>query len=183
MTDILTNFKRAVALFDTVVAAVPDDAWDNSTPCADWNARELLRHQCGVLDALAETAQTEQISRPQMAEETDDPPARWAQTRDGVLAAVDQADLSREDSYWFGPMSFEAFVTMVQWDPLTHSWDLAQASGVDVELPEDLCEISLASVKSLGEVARKWKLIGEEVPVAADAPMSHRFLGYVGRQP
>ncbi|WP_419841396.1 TIGR03086 family metal-binding protein [Candidatus Poriferisodalis sp.] len=183
MSETVTNFTRAVELFDAVVAAVPDDAWDNDTPCADWNAEQLLRHQCGVLDALAEVARSGVVNRPQMAAETDDPAGRWVTTRDGVLAALAGADLGREDDYWFGSMSFEEFLAMVQWDPLTHAWDLAQACGTSLDLPDDLCEVSLARVKSLGETARRWRLIGDEVPIADDAPIAHRYLAYVGRQP
>ena len=89
------------------------------------------------------------------AEDAGDPAAQWQATRDGVLAAIDGADLSAEDKYWFGPMSFENFVGMVQWDPLTHAWDLAQASGNPIDLPDDLCEASLARVQALGDIPRK----------------------------
>lgn len=183
MSETVDNFRRAVALFDSVVAEVPADAWGNSTPCDAWNATELVRHQCGVLDALADIARTGEVNLPQMADETDDPAARWAETRDGLAAALDGADLSAEGQYWFGPMSFEDFVGMVQWDPLTHAWDLSQSAGVAVDLPEDLCESSLARVKSLGDIPRKWKLISDEVPAPDGATAAQRYLAYVGRQP
>ena len=183
MSETIHDFKRAIALFDSVVADVPADAWGNATPCEAWNATELVRHQCGVLDALASVARTGEVNMPQMADETDDPAARWTQTRDGLASALDGADLSREDQYWFGPMSFEDFIGMVQWDPLAHSWDLAQSAGIAIELPADLCESSLARVKSLGEIPRKWKLITDEVPVPDGASAAQRYLAYVGRQP
>ena len=183
MSETIDHFKRAVALFDSVVADVPDDAWGNDTPCADWNAHELLRHQCGVLDALAGIARTGEVNMPQMADEAGAPADQWQATRDGVLAALDGADLSAEDKYWFGPMNFENFVGMVQWDPLTHAWDLAQASGNPIDLPDDLCEASLARVQGMGDTPRKWRLISDAVDVPDDAPISHRYLGYVGRQP
>ena len=183
MSETMDNFKRALDLFDSVVANVPADAWANATPCDEWNATELVRHQCGVLDALAATARTGEVNRPQMADETDDPAARWVETRDGLAAALEGVDLSVEDQYWFGPMSFEDFVGMVQWDPLTHAWDLGQSAGMTVELPEDLCEASLARVKSLGDIPRKWKLIAEEVSAPDGATPQQRFLAYIGRQP
>ena len=183
MSETIDSFKRAVALFDSVVADVPADAWGNATPCEAWNASELVRHQCGVLDALAGIARSGEVNMPQMADETDDPAARWIETRDGLATALDGADLSAEDQYWFGPMSFEDFVGMVQWDPLAHSWDLAQSADIAIELPEDLCESSLARVKSLGEIPRKWKLITDEVPVPDGASAAQRYLAYVGRQP
>ena len=183
MSEIVDDFKRAVALFDSVVAEVPADAWANQTPCEEWDASELVRHQCGVLDALAATARSGAVQRPQMADETDDPSARWRQTRDELHEALGGADLTRHDKYWFGPMDFENFVGMVQWDPLAHSWDLAKSADLVVELPADLCEASLARVKSLGDIPRKWKLMADETDVPADAPVADRFLAYIGRQP
>ncbi|WP_419839080.1 maleylpyruvate isomerase N-terminal domain-containing protein [Candidatus Poriferisodalis sp.] len=64
MSNTIEDFKRAVALFDSVVADVPADAWGNTTPCEAWDATELVRHQCGVLDALADIARTGEINMP-----------------------------------------------------------------------------------------------------------------------
>ena len=37
-------FDRALAKFDAVVRQVPDDAWDNPSPCEAWNAANVVGH-------------------------------------------------------------------------------------------------------------------------------------------
>ncbi|WP_428119657.1 TIGR03086 family metal-binding protein [Candidatus Poriferisodalis sp.] len=184
MSDNLANLTRAIELFDSVCAQVPSEAWDNDSPCEGWTARDVLRHQCGVLDALASIARTGELSFPTMPDAPADPAARWAETRDGVTEALNlPGALDHEGKWWFGPMSVEALLGVVSWDPLTHSWDIAQAAGIDVELPADLCEISLNTIKSMGEGPRKMKLITDPVEISDDAPIADRYLAYVGRQP
>ena len=37
-------FDRALAKFDVVVQQVPDDAWSNQSPCAEWTAAHVVGH-------------------------------------------------------------------------------------------------------------------------------------------
>ena len=91
MSQNLRNFTRAVYVFDAVVRRMPEDAWAKDSPCDGWTGMDVLKHQCGVLDALAHIAATGELARPAAIEEdVTDPVARWGQTRDGVLAALDR---------------------------------------------------------------------------------------------
>lgn len=184
MSQNLRNFTRAVYTLDAVVQRVPLNSWDVDSPCEGWSARDVLRHQCGVLDALAQIAHTGVLVSPVMATEADDPVERWTQTRDGLLAALDKPGvLSQEGKYWFGPMSVDDLVGMVQWDPLTHAWDIGSVTGVDPHIPSDLAEQSLERVAGIEDNARKWGLIADAVPVPDAAPVTDRFLGFIGRRP
>ncbi len=185
MSQIANDFIRAIDTFDAVVQQVPPEKWDNDSPCDGWTAREVLKHQCGVLDAAAEVIRTGEMVPPGMAEEADDPPARWAQTRAAVIAALEtEGALEQEGKYWFGPMTMENFVGMVQWDPLTHAWDIAKATGVEANLPDDLVQQSFDRISGdLEAMARKIHLIGDPVPVPDDAPLVDRFVAHLGRTP
>ena len=185
MSQNLRNFTRAVYVFDAVVRRMPEDAWAKDSPCDGWTGMDVLKHQCGVLDALAHIAATGELARPAAIEEdVTDPVARWGQTRDGVLAALDtQGALQHEDQWWFGPMTVDQLIQVVQWDPLTHAWDLAQTAGIDAHLPADLCEISHGVITGMHETALKWGLVGAAVEVPADADIVDRYLALVGRDP
>ncbi len=187
MTQITRDFTRAVYTFDAVVHRVPDDKWDSDSTCEGWTLRDVLKHQCGVLDALTEVLRTGEMVPPRMAEEADNPIDRWHQTRDALLSTVDDISetpgaLAKEGKYWFGPMSLEQLIAMVQWDPLTHAWDIGSAVGIATCLPEDLAQQSFDRVKNIEEFARKHKLIGTAVTVSDEASITDRFLGYIGRQ-
>lgn len=44
MTEISNRYRRLSGAFAERIAAVPDDAWDAPTPCADWTVRDLVGH-------------------------------------------------------------------------------------------------------------------------------------------
>ena len=184
MSETTRDFVRSVYTFDAVVQRVPTDMWDVDSPCEGWSARDVLRHQCGVLDALSKVIQTGEMAPPGMAEEADNPTQRWAQTRDELLTSLEiPGALAVEGAYWFGPMTVEALVGMVQWDPLTHAWDIGSVTGIAPHMPEDLLEKSLSGIKAIEEMARNFNLIAPAIDVPADAPMADRFIGFLGRQP
>jgi uncharacterized protein (TIGR03086 family) len=184
MSANLRNFTKAVYGMDAVVQRVPDAAWDNDSPCEGWTARDVLGHHCGVLNGVATIAATNEMVMPEAPHDMSDPKAAWAAARDGVLTALDQPGvLHQEGSYWFGPMSIDDLIGLVQWDPLTHSWDLQQATGVEAVLDPQLAGQSYDRIAAMREPLAKMRLVGEAVDVPADADIVSRFLGLVGRIP
>ena len=184
MTVNLRNFSRSVYGFDAVVRRVPAGAWSNASPCEGWDAAHVLSHQIGVLDGVARAARGEDIGMPGGATGLDDPQGAWAACRDGLLEALDgDGALERSGKYWFGEMSVDTFIGIVQWDPLAHAWDISRAVGLDPVPDQELAQASLDTIGQMAEMLRKWKLIGDPVEVPADASAMDRFLALIGRQP
>ena len=180
----LRNFTKAVYGMDAVVQRVPADAWDNDSPCEGWTARDVVGHQAGVLNGVAHIARNNEVVMPSPPEDVSDPVAVWAAARDEVLAALDaKGALRQEGPYWFGPMSVDDLIGVVQWDPLTHAWDISQATGVVAVLDEELVQQSYDRISAMREPLAKMKLVGEQVPVPGDADIVTRYLGLVGRNP
>lgn len=184
MSENLRNFTKAIYGMDAVVQRIPADAWDNDSPCDGWTARDVVGHQAGVLGGVAHMAAGNEMILPAAPDDLSDPVTVWADARDGVLAALDQPGaLHHEGKYWFGPMSIDDLVGVVAWDPLTHSWDLQQATGVQAVLDDELAQLSYDRISSMRPSLAKMRLIGDEVAVAADAGIVDRFLGLIGRDP
>ena len=184
MSENLRNFTKAVYSMDAVVNRVPDGAWDQSSPCDGWSARDVVGHAAGVLLAVAEMAGGAAMVLPTTADDLTDPVGTWADARDTVLAALDAPgalDLTGE--YWFGPMSIDELVGFVQWDPLTHGWDVAQATGVSVSLDEGLAQLSFDRISSIRQGLASMGLVGDEVSVDAGSSVTDRYLALVGREP
>ena len=178
------NFTRAIYVFDAVVHRVPNDKWDSQSPCDGWTAKDLLRHQCGVLQAMAATLQSGETVPPEPIESADNPVAAWTQTRDSVLAELDEPGiLDREGKFWFGPMSVDQWIQVVQWDPMTHAWEIASAVGIAAHIPDDLASVSHEVLSGMRETLHKWGLISDEVAIAQDASASDKFLALIGRDP
>ena len=184
MSENLRNFTKALYGMDAVVQRIPDDAWDDDSPCEGWTARDVVGHQAGVLHGVAHMAAGNDMTLPTPPDDLSDPRAVWAEARDGVLEALDQPGaLHHEGKYWFGPMSIDGLIGIVQWDPLTHSWDLQQATGVQAVLDEELARRSYETISAMRPALAKMKLVGDEVPVPDDADIVSRYLGLVGRNP
>ncbi len=184
MSENLRQLTRAIYNMDAVVQRVPADRWDDSSPCDGWTARDIVAHQVGVLNGVANLARGGEVRMPEMPDDRSDPLALWNRGRDDVLEALDHAGaLHREGPYLFGPMTIDELIGVVKWDPLTHAWDLAAAVGVDHVADQELAERCLDTIGPMAATLRKWKLIGDEVEVTAGADAMSRFLGLIGRTP
>ena len=184
MSQNLRIFTKALYGFDAVVQRVQPDQWGNDTPCDGWTAKDLVAHECGVIDALSEMAETGQVAMPATPDVGDDPIGRWDETRERVLDALDtQGALHTHGAFWWGEMTIDQLVAFVTWDPLAHSWDLAKATGQDSHAADDVAAAALGTIGPMAETLRKMQLMGDPVDVPGDADAMTRFLGLTGRDP
>ena len=184
VSDNLRDFTKALYGMDAVIRRVPDDAWDQASPCEGWTARDVVGHQVGVLNGVTHMAGGNDMILPATPEDLSNPQELWAGARDAVLAALDQQGaLQHSGKYWFGPMTIDELIGVVQWDPLTHAWDVAKATGAEVALDEDLAQKSFDRISAIRPSLAKMHLVGDEVTVADDADIVSRYLGLVGRDP
>ena len=101
-----------------------------------------------------------------------------------LSATLDQAGVLRQAGpFWFDAPDVDALIGFVQWDLLGHTWDLAQAGGLDAPLDEAAASSALAQVLERQEMLIESGRIGQPVDVPADAPVGDRYLGAIGRNP
>ena len=73
---------------------------------------------------------------------------------------------------------------MVIGDLLVHSWDLAQALGLDGTLPAEAAEATLMGLQRMPEpMLRGENMFGPAIEMPDDASTQDKLLGFVGRQP
>ncbi len=184
MSENLRNFTAAVYGFDAVVQRMPAAAWDADSACEGWSGRDVLEHQCAVLNGVTAVAKTGQMAAPSPPEDVSDPVATWNRCRDELLAALDQPGvLQQQGPFWFDAATVDDMIGVVQWDPLAHAWDLAQTCDIDPCLNERVAEASTATIEGMQSMLVTSGRIGQPVKVPADAPASIRFLGATGRNP
>lgn len=182
MSKNLRDFVEAVYAFDAVVQRTPDDAWSNETPCEGWSATDLLQHQCAVINGVSEVGSTGAMAKPTPPEDMSDPQAVWNATRERVLGVLDtEGVLAQQGPFWFNAASFDDMIGIVKWDPVTHAWDLAQATGQQVHLRDGLVQACYDTVEPMSDMLIETKRTGDRVEVAADASVLNRYLALVGR--
>ena len=64
-----------------------------------------------------------------------------------------------------------------------HTWDLARATGQDDTLDPERCAAMLAGMEQMEDAIRGSGQYGPRFPVAEDADVQARLLGFIGRDP
>ena len=112
----------------------------------------------------------------------------WSLSAAVVLAeSVEPFDPASEAVMAWGNYEVGSLASMMLVDALVHTWDLAQALGVQFQMPQAAAETAFSfSQQMLAPELRSADgdaPFGLEVPVPADAPLQDRLLGWLGRTP
>lgn len=165
--------------FSRLVAGTPD--WSAPAPVDGWSARDVVDHLVTWFPGFLAAGGVELVPGPATAA---DPVAAWQHHADGVQALL----AARGDEELTHPfvgtlplaVAVDRFYTA---DVFMHSWDLARAGGQDAHLDEDLAGDLLGGMEQMEDVLRSSGQYGAPVPVAADAPVVDRLMGFIGRDP
>jgi uncharacterized protein (TIGR03086 family) len=180
MTEIADRYRRLSTSFAERIAAVPGDAWEAPTPCADWTVRELVAH----------VVQTQGMFRSFVGRETPDvdidsgPAAAWDTVRGLVQDDLDDPDRAAATfEGMFGEQTFEEAVDrFLNFDLVVHGWDLARATGQDDTIdPGDLERLAVASA-GFGDAMRGPQAFGPELDVPPGADEQVKVLAFLGRR-
>ena len=91
------------------------------------------------------------------------------------------ADMARPCHLPFGtfPAGLAAGINL--FDVLAHTWDIAAATGVTLECPDDLWQAGLEAAQAVIGPGRDPRQYAPEIPVAVAASPRQRFLAFTGR--
>jgi len=182
MDEITERYERVTQQLTDRVRAVPADRWDAPSPCEGWTARDVVDH---LVTWIPEFFGAQGIGFPERPSVADDPAGAWESVRGTIRAALtDPAVASRQVATPISTQSLAETVDMiVTGDVLTHTWDLARATGQDEALDPDQVQRMLATVGSMPEEAlRADGMFGPRVDVPDDADDQTRLLGLLGRR-
>ncbi len=182
MTEISDRYTRLATAFSDRVAAVPDDAWSNPSPCEEWTARDIVRHIVDTQGMFLGFVGREMGELPSV---DDDPEAAVRAATGRIqhdLADPDLAGATFEGM--FGTQTFEAAVDrFLSADLVVHAWDLATATGQDTEIPEeDVAHMRELAKGFPSEAMRGPGAFGPEIDVPDDATEQAKLLAFLGRR-
>lgn len=188
MNDTAERFERVAAGLTDAIASVPNDAWSNPSPCEDWTALDVLQHLIDWIPGPGFLLGTYGIETGPIPAIESDSAGAWAIVRDAVQAGLDDPATARrvEDCGPPGEMSFAAAVDMTcTTDVLIHTWDIAQATGIDVLLDPGEIARQHDSINSISpdvdSAMRDSGMFGPRVEVPADADPVTKVLAFYGR--
>jgi uncharacterized protein (TIGR03086 family) len=184
MSEISERYRRVSEAMTRRVEAVPDDAWHDPSPCAGWDARDVVRHMVGWMPELLAAGAGVQL--PACPSVDDDPVAAWTCLTSGIQGLLDDPQIAaaRFSHPQAGDHSVEDAIAMfILGDVLIHTWDVARATGGDERLDVDEVHRMLSGVEPYDEMLRASGQYGPRVTVPEDADEQSRLIAFMGRQP
>lgn len=167
------------AAFSRLVDGTTD--WSAPAPVAGWTARDVVGHLVGWLPEFLAAGGVTLPAGPDVA---DDPAGAWHHQADAVqrLLADRGAEPFTHPHVGTHPLAAALDQFYVS-DVFMHSWDLARATGQEPLLDDDFAGRLLAGMRPMEDALRASGHYGPAVPVAADAPVVDRLVGFIGRDP
>ena len=157
MSQNLQNFVKGASMLRNVAIRVPADAWDNTSCCEGWTAKQVAGHISWGMETVASVAQGGGFAAEMDEAERagDDPAATIVAAVDGAIAALDQPGaLQQPTPEAFGGMPFDAFLSIMSNDAMTHAWDIADAVGIEAGIDEATAAAALEAMKPMEAMLR-----------------------------
>jgi uncharacterized protein (TIGR03086 family) len=180
-------FKKSTDRFGELVAAVPDDAWGNDTPCEDWDVRALVNHVVGEQLWAPHLVAGETIADVGGRYDGDvlgaDPKATWRTALPPSIEAFEGADLDGTVHLSYGDEVTREYLVQMLTDAAVHGWDLARGIDADADIDPETAQLLYDHWKEHEAMVRGSGVFGDEVEVPADAPAIDKLLALLGRTP
>ena len=181
MSEVSERYRRLSGLVADKIAAVPDAAWTNQSPCAEWTARDVVRHLGDTQGMFLGFVGRETGGGPSVDE---DPLAAWNVARAAVQADLDDPVRAKAEFEGLsGRSTFEEAVgKFLCMDLVVHGWDLAHATGLDERIdPEDVVRVQ-KQAEEFGEAMRSPRVFGPAVEPPDGADDQAKMLAFLGRR-
>ena len=213
MSESIRRYVQAVYGLDAVVQRTADDMWRHPSPCDGWAAIDVVVHNAWAFRMFVGMVHGKPASVPQPSdgggvpapsddgyvlapevmavyealttEYLFDPVGKWNRDRDELTTALDEpgAGQVRTRSPW-GETDIDSWLAFALWDPLVHTWDLAECVGQPVIVDTGLCELALVAARAF-DVKHDLRRPGvaNAVRPAARSDALGRLLEFAGRDP
>ena len=176
--------ERAIGYTLGSLQLVTPAALARPSPCAGWDLADLLSHMNESLAALHQAGDSGRVDRTASRDFGDpgrDPVATLRNRACSMLGSWAGA----EDRAWVTvggrPITGGLVTATGALEIAVHGWDVAQAVGSGLRLPEDLAARLYGVAQVVVSPSERGTRFADAVPVAPSAPMSTRLLAHLGR--
>lgn len=184
--DAISLLPRAADACTEVIAQIPDDAWTNSTPCADWTVRDVVNHLTSEhrwAPRLLAGETLEQVGDAYDGDLLGEAPVdAWREAIAASLRAWGDADAGGRVHTSTGGESVGDYAEQMLIDLTVHAWDIARGAGVEPHLDPDAVRQGLAYEGPWVEAGGVEGIFAKPVETASDHP-ADRLVALLGRDP
>ncbi|MDI1464073.1 TIGR03086 family metal-binding protein [Catellatospora sp. KI3] len=183
MTTVANLLRRSADAALPVLRGIGDNQLDLPTPCAEYRVGALIDHLFLVVVNFQGLARREPVDFSATPDVLGTPwRDRFATEAEALVGAWSEPSALDGVSPGMG-LPQPVVGQMALLDLTLHPWDLAVATGQPYQPDPGAVAQLHELVDLMGDRARQMKVLGAEVPVAADAGPFERLLGRAGRDP
>ena len=188
--DLIALLRRASEFHERQLVTITADEWALPSNCDGWTVKDLADHVLGGnrfavgmlagLDAGAAFADALALGF------DDDPVAAYRASVAAQLAAFEAPDaLTVLVHHPAGDIGAREFLGFRLGDLLLHAWDLAQSTGRECTLDEELVPVVWEAYRPILGAANDRGVFGTGASgdVSSEAPLPLRLLDLTGRRP
>lgn len=175
----VTAADAALAVIQPVLRNLTAEDRPKPTPCTEFSCHEVVEHLFGSLVQLGAMAGA-QVQNPNEGS---------LENRISVMAAqaIDAWRGVDLDSMVSGPggrdMPASVAASILPVELVLHGWDLAQASGQQIHISDELVDYLRALAEIVVPPARSGGAFADEVPSASNSSALDRLAAFAGRRP
>lgn len=178
--------ERAISFTLGVLRAVTPQDMSRSTPCAEWDLRQLLAHMNDSFAALHEAADLGHVDLAVAADQavsTADPVAALRSQATRLLGAWTHAGGEGSILVAESPLTDVIVSSAGAVEVAIHGWDVARACGLSLSIPPVLAEELMPLVSLFVTEADRPARFAEPWELPRSASPGDRLLGLLGRRP
>src|SRR5579859_1281653 len=158
----------------------PDDL-GRATPCAEFTVGEVGEHVVRSMVLLGSVAGA--VSAPEPGSAAGSLDERVAATTEAALEAWRWRGLGGSVAEGRSTLAADLAVEIIPLELLVHGWDVARATGAQIEVaPEVACYV-LEQARSLVTPDKRGRSFAAEVPAGPSATVLERLIAFTGRDP
>lgn len=177
---------RALDTTRAFLAGIGPDQWAQPSICSEWDVRALANHVVSGNFWVAPLVEGQSIEAVGDRLDGDllgsDPLAAYdASSAEAAAAFRAPGAMDAMVAVSYGPVPGSVYCGHRFLDVLIHGWDLAESTGQDTNLPEDLVEACWEVVAPQRELLERSGMFGTERSVAPDADRQSQLLAVLGR--
>lgn len=187
--DPIDELVEALAVTQRLLAAVEEGQWSAPTPCSEWTVRQLVNHAVGgnwVFAKVMNGQELPPVSEPRRQGRDvlgDDPLEAHRESASALVAAFRRPGVL-DDIFTvpIGTLPGRAALHLRTVESLVHGWDLGQATGQELSVPDEMAEHALTfSQAQLTALPPDRTPFAPPQPIADDAPAIERLVALLGR--
>jgi uncharacterized protein (TIGR03086 family) len=200
VNDVFECASVTLAACRTVLRRLTPDDLGRASPCAEFTVGEVGEHVVwsmvllGSVAAAVPALAVPPVAVPAVADSAVAVPAvadSGSGSLDERVAAATKAAL--EAWRWRGlggsvavgrsTLAAELAVEIIPLELLVHGWDVAQATGAQIEVAPEVASYVLEQARSLITADKRGRSFAAEVPAGPSATMLEELIAFTGRDP